>query len=97
MALHPGKQEHLTMVSTVSNQGTMRWMIVDGKFDTSRMIEFLERLIQDADIKQYVGSRVQVRSKDKLKTTTSYHLRLLQQQPERIKSYFQDPRVKYAT
>lgn len=146
VALHPGKREHLTMVSTVSNQGTMRWMIVDGKFDTSRMIEFLERLIQDAgkkvflvldnlrmhhskqlkawvaehanqielfylpsyspelnpderlnaDIKQYVGSRVQVRSKDKLKTTTSYHLRLLQQQPERIKSYFQDPRVKYA-
>ena len=146
VALHPGKREHLTMVSTVSNQGTMRWMIVDGKFDTSCMIEFLERLIQDAgkkvflvldnlrmhhsrqlkawaaehahqiqlfylpsyspelnpderlnaDIKQYVGSRVQVRSKDKLKTTTSYHLRLLQQQPERIKSYFQNPRVKYA-
>ena len=146
VALHPGKREHLTMISSVSNQGTMRWMIIDGRFDSARMIEFLEGLIKDAnkkvflvldnlrvhhskvvkawvaahadkialfylpsyspelnpderlnaDIKQYVGTRVPVRSKDKLKTTTSYHLRLLQQQPERVKSYFQDPRVKYA-
>lgn len=38
----------------------------------------------NADIKQYVGPRVQVRRKDKLKTTTSYRLRLLQTQPDRI-------------
>lgn len=69
------------MISTMSNQGTMRWMIVDGKIDTSRRIEFLERLIQDA------GKKVSL---------VLDNLRLLQQQPERIKSYFQDPRVKYA-
>jgi transposase len=146
VALHPGKREHLSMISSVSNQGTMRWMIIDGSFDSERLIEFMRLLVKDAgkkvflvldnlrahhskvvkawlaenksaievfylpayspdlnpderlnaDIKHYVGTRVPVRSKEKLRTTTSYKLRELQKQPERIKSYFQDPRVKYA-
>jgi hypothetical protein len=53
-----------------------------------------ERL--NADIKHVIGARVPVRTKEKLKNTASYQLRELQRQPERIKSYFQDPRVKYA-
>lgn len=146
IALHPAKREHLSMISTVSNQGTMRWMIIDGSFNSERLIEFMRLLVKDAgkkvflvldnlrahhskavkawlaenkstievfylpayspdlnpderlnaDIKHYVGTRVPVRSKEKLRTTTSYRLRELQKQPDRIKSYFQDPRVKYA-
>lgn len=146
IALHPAKREHLSMISTVSNQGTMRWMIIDGSFNAERLIEFMRLLVKDAskkvflvldnlrahhsklvktwlaenqstievfylpayspdlnpderlnaDIKHYVGTRVPVRSKEKLRTTTSYKLQELQKQPDRIKSYFQDPRVKYA-
>lgn len=146
IALHPAKREHLSMISSVSNQGTMRWMIIDGSFNTDRLIEFLQLLVKDAgkkvflildnlrvhhsklvkawlaehqsaievfylpayspdlnpderlnaDIKHVIGTRVPVRTKEKLRTTTSYQLRELQRQPERIKSYFQDPRVKYA-
>ena len=146
IALHPAKREHLSMISSVSNQGTMRWMIIDGSFNSDRLIEFMRLLIKDAgkkvflildnlrvhhskpvkawlaenreqievfylpayspelnpderlnaDLKQVIGSRVPVRSKDRLRNTAGYQLRLLQNQPERIKSYFQDPRVKYA-
>jgi transposase len=53
-----------------------------------------ERL--NADLKHALGSRIQVRSKEKLKAATTAHMELLARTPERVKSYFQDPRVKYA-
>ncbi len=53
-----------------------------------------ERL--NADLKHALGSRVQVRTKDKLKAVTTAHMHTLEQQPERVRSYFQDPRVRYA-
>ena len=146
IAFHPAKREHLSMISSVSNQGTMRWMIIDGSFNSERLIEFMQLLVKDAgkkiflildnlsvhhskpvkawlaenkasievfylpayspdlnpderlnaDIKHVIGTRVPVRTKDKLRNTPSYFLRELRNQPERIKSYFQDPRVKYA-
>ncbi|MFM7461793.1 MAG: IS630 family transposase [Burkholderiales bacterium] len=145
VALHPAKREHLSMISSVSNQGRMRWMIIEGSFNSDRLIEFMRLLVKDADKKVFlvldnlrvhhskpvkawlaenkstvevfylpayspdlnpderlnadmhvIGTRVPVRTKEKLKNTASYQLRELQRQPERIKSYFQDPRVKYA-
>ena len=36
------------MISTVTNQGKTRWMIIDGAFNSERLIEFLEALIKDA-------------------------------------------------
>lgn len=53
-----------------------------------------ERL--NADLKHALGSRVQTRTKDKLKEATKAHMNLLEQNPERVRSYFGDPRVKYA-
>jgi len=53
-----------------------------------------ERL--NADLKHALGSRIQVRSKDKLKAVTTAHMQMLAQKPERVRSYFQDPRVQYA-
>jgi hypothetical protein len=29
------------MISTVTNQGKARWMIIDGAFDADQLIEFL--------------------------------------------------------
>ena len=51
-----------------------------------------ERL--NADLKYALDSRVQTRTKDKLKEATKAHMQMLQQHPERACSYFDDPKVK---
>ena len=53
-----------------------------------------ERL--NADLKQEMGKHVPVRTKAKLRDATSAHMTMLEQNPERVMSYFQDRRVKYA-
>ena len=53
-----------------------------------------ERL--NADLKHAIGTKVPVRTKAKLKLAATEHMLNLEQSPERIKKFFQDPRVKYA-
>jgi len=53
-----------------------------------------ERL--NADLKQAMGKRVPVRTKAKLRDAANEHMAMLETSPERVMSYFQDPRVKYA-
>jgi hypothetical protein len=40
--------------------------------------------------------KVPVRSKEKLRMAVTEHMESLERQPERIVSFFGDPRVKYA-
>ena len=47
-------------------------------------------------MKHAMGSRVQVRTKDKLKVATENHMTMLAADPDRVMSYFQDSKVKYA-
>ena len=139
-------RQKLSMISTVTNKGKTRWMIIEDAFNSDRLIEFLTALIKDsdkkvflildnlrvhhskpvkawlaehptrievfhlpsyspelnpderlnADLKYALGSRVQMRTKDKLRAATDSHMSMLEQNPERVMSYFQDPRVKYA-
>lgn len=44
----PGTRQKLSMISTVTNKGQARWMIIDGNFSADRLIEFLEALIKDS-------------------------------------------------
>jgi transposase len=53
-----------------------------------------ERL--NADLKHAIGTKVPVRTKAKLKLAATEHMAKLEQSPERVKRFFQDPRVKYA-
>jgi transposase len=53
-----------------------------------------ERL--NADLKQQMGKRVTVRTKAKLREAANEHMTMLEQNPERVMSYFQDRRVRYA-
>ena len=53
-----------------------------------------ERL--NADLKHAIGSRVPARTKARLRAAATEHMQALEQSPERVRSYFQDPRVKYA-
>jgi hypothetical protein len=43
-----------------------------------------------------MGTKVPARTKAKLKTATTEQMTKLEQSPERVMSFFQDPRVKYA-
>jgi transposase len=53
-----------------------------------------ERL--NADLKQEMGKRVPVRTKAKLREAANDHMAMLERSPERVMSYFQDARVRYA-
>jgi len=53
-----------------------------------------ERL--NADLKYAIGSKVPARTKSKLKAAASEHMQMLEQNPDRVRSYFRDSRVAYA-
>ena len=53
-----------------------------------------ERL--NADLKHVIGRKVPMRTKAKLLTAAQDHMTMVANEPERVKSYFKDPRVKYA-
>ena len=39
------------MISTVTNQGKVRWTAFEGALNTALLIDFFERLVKDADRK----------------------------------------------
>ena len=136
----------LSIISTVTNRGTMRWKIFDGALNADILIDFLKRLVKDAgrkvylildnlkvhhskpvkawlaehideievfylpsyspelnpnemanaDLKQAVTKRAPARTKLQLVKATAGHLRSVQRQPERVKSYFEHEPVRYA-
>ncbi len=140
-------RQKLSMIATITNQGKMRWMIIDEAFNSDKLIEFLEALIKDAgrkvflildnlrvhhskpvkkwteehqekielfylpsyspelnpeerlnaDLKHAISTKVPARTKAKLKAAATEHMQALEKSPERIKKYFQDSRVKYAS
>ena len=142
-----GTREKLSMISSVTNQGKARWMIVEESFNADKLIEFLAALVKDADrkvflildnlrvhhsklvkawlvdkkdrieifylpsyspelnpderlnadLKYAIGSKVSARTKTKLRTAANAHMELIEASPERVKKYFQDPRVRYAS
>jgi transposase len=51
-----------------------------------------ERL--NADLKQAMGKRVPVRTKERLRAAANDYRAMIECSPERIKAYFQDPRPK---
>jgi hypothetical protein len=50
----------------------------------------------NADLKHEISTKVPVRTKEKLRAAASQDMRKLEQNPERVCSYFRDPRVAYA-
>lgn len=49
-----GQRFSCQMISTVSNRGTLRFMVFDGKFNADVCIKFLKRLIKDAQKKIFL-------------------------------------------
>lgn len=48
------RREGLSIISTVTNQGKVRWKVFDGALNTDLLIDFFERLIKDADCKVFL-------------------------------------------
>ena len=46
--------QNLSMVSAITNKGKVSWMIVDGSVNIERFIEFLKRLLRDAERKVFL-------------------------------------------
>lgn len=49
-----GTRQKLSMISTVTNQGKARWMIVEANFNADKLIEFMTALIADTDKKVFL-------------------------------------------
>ena len=49
-----GNREKLSMISTVTNQGKIRWMIIEDAFNGDKLIEFMEALIKDSERKVFL-------------------------------------------
>jgi transposase len=50
----PGSRFSVNMISTITNQGKVRWMIYTGKMNSALFIEFLKRLIAGATKKVFL-------------------------------------------
>ena len=48
------KRESLSVISTVTNKGVMRWKMFDGALNADILTDFLKRLVKDADRKVYL-------------------------------------------
>ena len=140
------KRESMNLISSITNQGKVRFMTYTGSMNSQRLIEFLKRLVKDAgrkvflildnlrvhhsklvkawlaentekievfhlpsyspelnpdeylncDLKAGVHSGAPARSTGKLKAKIISHLRMLQKRPERVRSYFKHPKIRYA-
>ena len=51
--LHP-KCKRVNLISSVTNQGKVRFMVYDGKMNATTMIKFMERLIKDSNKKVFL-------------------------------------------
>lgn len=50
----PAKKERINLISSITNQGKVRFMLYDGTMNAATMIKFMKRLIKDADRKVYL-------------------------------------------
>ncbi len=52
--LLPAKREHISLISTVTNRGKVRFMIYENALNADTLIKFLKRLIKDAGRKVFL-------------------------------------------
>ena len=48
------KRESINMISAITNQGNVRFRIIDGKMNSDVLIDFMMRLLKDAKRKVYL-------------------------------------------
>ena len=146
LVLSQARRERINMISAITNQGLLRFMLYQDSLDADTFIGFLKRLIKEserkvflivdnlkvhhaikvsrwgdehvgqielfylpsyspelnpdeylnADLKARLNAGEPVRSAKALKGKLLSHLRSLQKQPKRIRSYFEHEMIRYA-
>lgn len=82
--LHP-RCQRVNLISSVTNQGKVRFMVYDGKMNAATMIKFMERLIKDSKQKVFLIL-------DNLKVHHAYVVRdWLEEHKEQIEVFFLPP------
>ena len=142
------KRTRTNMISAITSQGKVRFMLYQDNMSPRLFIKFLTRLIRESskkvflivdnlkthhslavkawlqrpdihaqieifylpsyspelnpderlnsDLKQQVRSGAVARTKDEVKSKIRSSMKIIQKRPERVRKYFQDPRIKYA-
>ena len=135
------------MISSITNQGTVRFMCYQGAMNSDMFLKFLKRLVKDSskkiflvvdnlpvhhsypvktwleknsdkielfflpsyspernpdeylnrDLKQTISSKPPARNGKQLQEQVQTHMRSIQKIPVRVKTYFKNPNVLYAT
>ena len=76
------KREHISLISTVTNQGKVRFVIYKNTMNSQTMIKFLKRLVKDADRKVFLVL-------DNLRVHHSYKVRdWLSEHEDQIELFF---------
>jgi transposase len=146
LVLSQSKRCRINLISAVTNQGTLRFMLYRETLDAAMFIKFLKRLHKDAgkkvflivdnlrvhhakvvtawlaehteeielfylpsyspelnpdeylnaDLKARMNAGEPVRTPEAMQSKLLGHLRSLQKQPERIRSYFKHEKIRYA-
>ena len=52
--LLPARREHISLISTITNQGKVRFMVYENSMNSDTLIKFLKRLIKDTDRKVFL-------------------------------------------
>ncbi len=82
------KRFSINMISALSNQGLLRFMMYEETLTARVLLRFLKRLTDDAGRKVFLVL-------DNLRVVFG-HMRMLQSKPERIVKYFSHPSIRYA-
>ena len=54
MVRHPAKRHTLSMISSVTNRGTLRFMLYEGALNAALFLSFLQRLVRSAKSKVFL-------------------------------------------
>ncbi len=145
---HMAKRFSINMISTVTNQGKVQFMIYKENMTSQKLIEFMELLIKDSpkkiylildnlrvhhskivkewlgkevnkdkiavfylpayspeknpdeylncDLKQGLSSKPAPKNADKLNENVENHMKMLQENPQRVVKYFKHKEIQYA-
>jgi len=81
----PGKRTALSMISSITNRGDLRFMLYRGALTTDRFLLFLTRLTRDADRKVFlIADNLSVHKAKRVQRWVTAHL-------ERIEIFFPTP------
>ena len=78
-------KKSVSMISSVTNQGKLRFMVYRETMNAKLFVRFLERLIKDA------GRREQ-----DLKDSVNSCMHKIQKLPDRVRRKYHHPKIKYA-